>query len=263
METELSKINPDLQSENNLVKQALQATKINQALPHEIGGAISAAVDKAIFYLGLKTEDSDRDLIKLNVIADVKRHFPLLTVDELAIAIDNGVHGKYGNVVGLSPKDVYNWINAYSISNERRENQERLQKEQTEVKEPTDEEKEKLYFENLINAFEIFKEKGTFSDFGNAVYNYLDKKGKINFTVEQKEDFMRMALINLKNEFNPLQHVGNMIKANEFKLILNEIIEQPKNLRVVSEAKRCALNHLFKEFAEIDMEITDLFDTNN
>lgn len=259
MGTELSKINSDLPSENSLVKQALQATKINQALPHEIGGAISGAIDKAIFYLGLKTDETDRDLIKLNVIADIKRHFPLLTVDELAIAIDNGVHGKYGAVVGLSPKDVYNWINAYSISNERRENQERLQKEQTEVKEPTEEEKEKLRWDNMINAFAIFKEKGTFNDFGNAVYNYLDKKEKINFSVEQKEDFMRMALINLKNQFNPLQHVGNMVKAGEFKAILNEIIEQPKSIRVVSEAKKVALNTFFSELAEMEMNIEDLF----
>lgn len=259
METGLSKIQSDLPSENNLVKQALQATKINQALPHEIGGAISAAVDKAIFYLGLKTEDSDRDLIKLNVIADVKRHFPLLTVDELAIAIDNGVHGKYGNVVGLSPKDVYNWINAYSISNERRENQERLLKEQAEKSEPTEEEKEKVRWDNLINAWELFKQNGYFKDFGNSIYNYLDKKGKIKFTVEQKEDFKRIALINLKNEYNPIQHIGNFVKVSEVKTILNEIESDDKNARVIAEAKKTALNHFFKELADMEMEITDLF----
>lgn len=253
----------NLPSKNELIIQALKDVKVKNAEPAKIGISISDAIDQAIFFLGLNKDTTDVGLLKLTVIQDVKESFPLLTVEEVCIAIKNGSRGKYGQPIGFAPKDAYNWINAYSISNERRENQERLQKEQAEVKEPTEEEKEKLYFDNLINAFEIFKEKGTFSDFGNAVYNYLDKKGKINFTVEQKEDFMRMALANLKNEFNPLQHVGNMIKANEFKLILNEIIEQPKNLRVVSEAKRCALNHLFKEMAEMDMEITDLFDTNN
>lgn len=262
MGSEITKFNQDeFASENSLVKSALQAPKVIHALPHEIDGAISVAVDKAIFYLGLKTDENDRDAIKITAIDDVKRHFKLLTVDELGIAIDNGVHGKYGAVVGLSPKDVYNWINAYSISTERRENQERLQKEQSEVKEPTEEEKEKLRWDNMVNAFALFKDKGTFNDFGNAVYNYLDKKEKINFSVEQKEDFMRMALINLKNQLNPLQHVGNMIKAGEFKAILNEIIEQPKSIRVVSEAKKCALIHLFKELNDLEMSIEDLFIT--
>lgn len=261
MGTELSKIKSDLPSENNLVKQALQATKINQALPHEIGGVISGAIDKAIFYLGLKTDETDRDLIKLNVIADVKRHFPLLTVDELAIAIDNGVHGKYGTVVGLSPKDVYNWINAYSISNERRENQERLQKELAESNEPTEEEKEQIRWDNLINAWDMYKQNGYFKDFGNSIYNYLDKKGKIKFTVEQKEDFKRIALINLKNEFNPIKYIGNFVMVNDVKRILNEIESDDKNARVIAEAKKVALNQLFSELAEMEMSIEDLFIT--
>lgn len=259
MGTELSKINSYLPSENNLVKQALQATKINQALPHEIGGAISGAIDKAIFYLGLKTDEADRDLIKLNVISDVKRHFPLLTIDELAIAIDNGVHGKYGAVVGLSPKDVYNWINAYSISNERRENQERLQKEQAEKNEPTEEEKERLRWDNLINAWCMYKQNGYFKDFGNSIYNYLDKKSKIKFTVGQKEDFKRIALINVKNEFNPIKHIGNFVMVNDVKRILNEIESDDKNARVIAEAKKVALNQFFSELAEMGMNIEDLF----
>lgn len=247
-------------SENQIIKSALSAPKISMALPYEIDGSISMAIDRAIFYLGLKTLQEDRDMIKINAIDDVKRHFKTLTISEIGIAIDNGVRGLYGPVIGLSPKDIFNWMSAYSKSDERKINLEAVSKEMYAEPEPTDEEKAKLAWANLVNAWESYKANGTFNDFGNSVYNSLLINEKINFTKEQRDEFKKQAELNLLARYNPIKNIGNEIKMNECRGIIAEIKADGNNARLISEAKNIALNQFFKDLLEMDMSIEDLFE---
>lgn len=246
-------------SENQIIKSALTGTLVRLAIPYEIDGAVSVAIDKAIFYLGLKTILEDRDMIKITVIDDVKRHFPNLTISEVGIAIENGSKGLYGKVVGLAPKDVFEWLSAYSICEARKIQIAELAKQNKVKPEPTDEQKAQMRWNNLLKAWAFFKEHKYYNDYGNAVYNMLLMNGKINFTVEQKEGFKIEALKNLESEYNPLKHIGNPIKVSEMYKLVKDIHEDPKKTRVIAEAKRIALHRFFSDLAEMQMEITDLF----
>lgn len=246
-------------SENEKIKQAFQSKKINECSEMEIDIELSTAIDKAILFLGLNTHEQDRYAIKFMACDDVRGKFPLMAIKEISTAIELGVRGNYGEVFGIAPKDIYNWLNSYSISNSRRENQEKLQKEQSERIEPTDEDKAKIYWNNLVKAWHLYKEHGYYNDFGNSVYNTLLINEKINFTIEQKEDFKRIALINLKSIYNPTQHVGNVVKVNEARSILNEIESSSHNSRLIAEAKKIALNQFFKDLLDMDMNVEDLF----
>lgn len=261
METNLQVINnPEPISENQIIKAALTAPLVKVAIPYEIDSSVSVSVDKAIFYLGLKTSSEDRDMIKVTVIDDVKRHFPNLTISEVGIAIENGSKGLYGKVVGLAPKDVFEWLSAYTISEARKIQVAELAKQSEPAPEPTDEEKRLIKWANMIRAWETYKKDGYFNDYGNSVYKTLVDNGKINFTDEQKADFTRMAKADLLREYNPLQHVGNVVKTNEFKAIVAEITSAgDNNTRVKVAARKIALNHFFKELDEMDMTVTDLF----
>lgn len=247
-------------SENQIIKSALTGTLVRLAIPYEIDGVVSVAIDKAIFYLGLKTILEDRDMIKITVIDDVKRHFPNLTISEVGIAIENGSKGKYGKVIGLAPKDVFEWLSAYSVSQERKTQVAELAKHNEPTPEPTEEQKRQLRWVNMLNAWAAYKKDGAINDHGNAVYNTLVNNGRINYSEEQMSDFIRIAKADLMKEYNPLQHVGNFVKANECKAIIAQITSGgDENTRVIVAAKKIALNHFFAELAEMQMEITDLF----
>lgn len=252
--------NPNnLPSKNEELKNALTATKIKNSLPHEIGGVVSIAIEKAIFYLGLKTEQSDRDLIKITVIEDVKKHFPSLTLSEIGLAIENGSKGVYGKVMGLAPKDAYLWLYEFSQSTERKQVLAIVSKENDIPLKPTDEELKSLAWDNTVRAWETYKENNYFNDYGNIVYKYLAKNGKINYSEDQRNDFKRMAKAALNSQYNPSNSVGNAIKMNEHRHILKEVNSSDDNARLISEAKKLALNHFFKELKEIGSEIQDLF----
>lgn len=260
MESNLQVINNTPTSENQIIKSALTAPLVRSAIPYEIDGAVSVAIDRALFYLGSKMPIEDRDMVKVAVIDDAKRHFPNLTIAEIGVAIDNGVKGMYGKVVGLAPKDVFDWLTAYSISEQRKNQASQLAKEGEPKPEPTDEEKATLYWNNLVNAWLTFKKDGCYNDHGNSVYNTLLANGKINYSDGQMADFMRIAKADLIKEYNPLKHVGNVVKVNEFKAIIAEITSGgDDNTRVKVAARKLALNHFFGELLEMETEITDLF----
>lgn len=249
----------NLPSQNEQLKNALQSPKIKEAIPYEIAGVVSSSIEKALFYLGLKTIEIDRDSIKATVIEDIKEHFKSLTIKEIEIAIKNGSRGIYGEVFGLAPKDVYNWIYAFSQSQERKEVVAEVEKQNTFTYSPTEKELKALAWTNLLNAWAKFKAQGFYNDFGNVIYKQLVLNGKINYTESQRADFKRMAKSNLNREFNPVNSINNSIKMFENKKILSEINANEDNARLISEAKKVALNHFFKELLEIGSEIEDLF----
>ena len=248
-----------VKSENEVVKEALMAPKIKDCDQSDIGVAVSEAIEKAIFYLGLKTPAEDRTMIKYSVRDDITKNFPLMTMDEIKFAIDAGVHGKYGQVMGLSPKDVYNWIVDFSKSDIRKTKLIEIEKEQDENPQPSDEQQAQMRWDNLINAWLFYKKNGYVKDYGNAVFNTLEINGKLSYTSDQMEDFRRMAKMNLEKRYNPLNHVGDFVKVSEVKAILTQIRNEDKNARVESETKLIALNHFFAELLEFGSEVQDLF----
>jgi len=262
METGIIKQQND-NSENSIIKKALLATQIKHALPYEIDGAINNAIEKAIFFLGLKISEQDRTSIKVIIFDDIKKHFAGLTIAEIGIAIENGSKAKYGEVFGLAPKDVFHWLTEYSASQERIEVKVQLEKESQKPTEPTDEQKAQIAWNNLVLAWRFFKENGYYNDYGNSVYNTLDANGKINFTKYQKLEFKAQALSNLEKQHNPLQYMGNVVKINEARAILDEIRSSDQSTRLVAECKRIALNKFFKNLADVEMEIEDMFETTN
>lgn len=248
-----------VKSENQIVKEALLAPKIKDSNPDDIDDAISASIEKAIFYLGLKTPIQDRSMIKHSVFNDVTKHFPLMTKDEIIFAIDAGSHGQYGPVVGISPKDIYNWIVAFSKSDIRKTKLIEIEKEQEENPQPSDEQQAQMRWDNLINAWLFYKKNRYVNDYGNAVFNTLEINGKLSYTSDQMEDFRRMAKLNLEKKYNPLNHVGDFVKVSEVKAILTQIRNEDKNARVESETKLIALTHFFGELLDFGTEVQDLF----
>lgn len=241
------------------IKAALIEKKIVECSETEIVLSISPAINKAIFYLGYKITDADSELLKLMVIDDIKKSFINLSLPEVVIAIENGYRGIYGEVFGLAPKDVYNWLNSYIHDQVRRNAKKEIQCENDFDNEPSDEEKKKLFWFNLMNAWEIYKKNGFYNDIGNAIYSTLSINKKIEFTEEQRSNFKERAKAIVIAEFNPEKHFGNDIKMKEAMKMVNSVKSGTQEQRVIAEAKRIALNEFFADLLKSGNEIEDLF----
>jgi len=204
--------------------------------------------------------DADVNYLVNEVTNTIIENYPSLRLIEIPIAFSNGIRKKYGEYFGLCVVSFELFIAGYLNSHERTELVKEAYKVLYEPAEPTEEEKAQLYWNNLVNAWLTFKKDGYYNDHGNSVYTTLINNGKINYTDDQMADFMRIAKANLLKEYNPLQHVGNFVKSNEFKAIIAEITSGgDNNTRVKVAARKIALNHFFSELAEMEVEITDLF----
>lgn len=262
-------INNQVESEFQLIKAALGGTKITHSLPYEIDSCVSTSVEKAIFFLGLKTAIDDRNAIKITVISDIKKHFSNLTLSEISIAIDNGVRGKYGGVIGLSPKDVYNWIDAYSKSAER--NMAKGEIITQKVKnEPTADEKFTVGKDLCLELFAKYEASQQLTMSALAVYEYLKSldliqkdykigiyKQAVEETIKNKrievtlsQDLHRRRIMNAELEILEQNYLNDGLTQDQHnevlrtgrKIILknwfDDLIINEENLEELIEAKR-------------------------
>lgn len=251
-------------SERQLMISALCDTRVAAAPIEDLAMVVSKAIEKGIFYLGLINKSApDREALKMMVMEDCQTSFITLTLSEVKNAIENGFRGKYGDVRGMAPKDVYNWLKAYK--NDPMRNTVRLELEaasQDMSEPPTEEEQIAIATYNLNNAWNTFKQKGYFTDHGNVIYNILDANGKIPFTLEDKERLWKLAKGQLINYHAPEKHFGNEVKMKEAMAITNSIKSEDAKHRIKSEAKQIAVNEFFARLVKDGIELWDIFKTD-
>lgn len=228
----------------------------------DVFNVVNASIAQCYAHLNFSVPgEADRNYLVNEVTNTIIENYPSLRLNEIQIAFSNGIRKKYGEYFGLCVVSFELFITGYLNSPERAELVKEVSKITDDKPEPTEEEKAHLYWNNLVNAWLTFKKEGCYNDHGNSVYTTLQNNGKINYTDDQMADFMRIAKADLMKEYNPLQHVGNFVKSNEFKAIIAEITNGGNdNTRVKVSAKKIALNHFFGELVAMDMEITDLFE---
>lgn len=247
---------PIPQKDNPLLKP-----NVIEEVKEDVFNTVKASIAQCYAHLNIAVPGAGDLNYLINEVTDtIIKNYPSLRLQEIPIAFANGIRKKYGEYFGLCVISFEQFITGYLNSNDRAE----LVKEKSKLietkTEPTEDEKALIYWNNLVNAWLTFKKDGSYNDHGNSVYTTLVNNGKINYSDEQMGDFMRMAKADLMKQYNPLQHVGNPIKAGEFKAILSEIMNGgDNNTRVKVAAKKIALNHFFGELFDMEMEIIDLF----
>lgn len=250
---------PQIDSEKGLIQAALRGTSIADATREDLVIAISATIERGCFFLGLNKSQPDKDSLKLMVIEDCKRRFKDLTLAEIKLAIDNGVHGFYGEVRGMAPRDVYHWLDSYKKEAIRQESLKEL-KEGDEIKwSPNDDERARIDMYTLETAWLKFKETGSYIDYGNSVYNILDVNRKINLSVDQKNECLEKAKSYLISYYAQEKRLSDDRKLSDIVAISNQVRDTDRNIRVVSEAKRIALTMFFENMVKEGKDIYQLF----
>lgn len=170
-------------------------------------------------------------------------------ISEIELALNNGIYKKYGEYKALSSVTFINWIQKYYTERidlifKQRQIEEKLQKNKEMIK-PSESEIENRLKQLALKAFETYKEKGFYDDFGNVVYDYLSEKEIIKFTLEEKNKFMQDAKLKL----------SSTDKEKSFKDFLKLIEQKDKKTInvVISEAKRLALNNYFSTIKNLEI----------
>ena len=250
--------------EGEIVKAKTSAL-INDLPEGDVFLKVKMLIKMAYFNAGFKingdTEVEMSDnliLMTRSFILELKSKYNIFSIEELDIIFRRGVLKEFGDYMGLSVVSFMSWVGEYYQQRQLAifKNNDNLAKS---YKEPeiSDQEKEEIMIKGVHRAFAEYKEKGQYHDFGNAIYNYLDKKGLIKFTPADKQSFMASARMNLQLDTNEKIENGcrNVFERNELFKFIKQLEQNDTSIhkRIISEAKQVALNLFFLTTKSIEL----------
>lgn len=229
---------------------ALDSKKVAQSTESEIACTLSQAVTKAFFYLNYKPKSSEEyGLIIDALLSEVVQHFKGLTLEEIKLACLHGSKGYYGDVMGIGVAQVLKWLDMFMADSRRIKARKELsiaRESKQECKQLTNDD-----YKNLaLNAFEQYKKTGHYDDYGNIIYNFLEREDIINFCSQRKKEIKNTVLeLELKKRSTPF----NIDEKRRFEREKNEILNGFGGL--AGKCKRYALQVYFSELLEMGMEL--------
>lgn len=237
---------------------------------------LAKIIGTAIWVMGITEKsmsDSEQEMFIPLAIEEIKNEFSQLSIEDIRIAFKKGSRRHYGDTFQMSIVNINVWLNAY-IEETKPIAMLKLPmiKKEEEVKELTEEEKEKLHkywLNGVYREFNNFKETGfyTFHDFKNSFFFYCQKLGLINLTDEHKEIIWNKAKQQLQKEYNPNNERlwGRKIdlKAIYDVLKLDEVNDDKVEKLIATRSRRIALKHFFKKLIKEDKDLKDVVEMAN
>ncbi len=229
---------------------ALNSKKVVDCVDSEIMMSISAGVAKAIFDLGHQAKDvTEYQQMCNSIFIKVRRRFGMLTLDEIKLACEYGSEGAYGDVMGVNVVQVTKWLQAFVADLRRIKAKKELlasQESKPEQKQLT----ESDYTNLALSAFDKYKETGYYNDYGNIIYNFLERSGIINFCDQRKKEIKEAVL---KEEIERFSTPINLYEKRRFEREKSEILDGM--LGLAGKCKKHALLVYFSELLSMGMEL--------
>lgn len=122
---------------------------------------------------------------------DLKKLYPRNTLPEVAEAFSLGVRSKLGNWYGLGVITYCLWMDKFNELEDRKnalmlKSKQDALKELPAKKDLSDKDKEGIATRAYMQCFDIYSSTGRIQDYGNGVFKWLERTGKINLTHEEK-----------------------------------------------------------------------------
>lgn len=229
-----------------------------------VGERVKRAINLAVFTVGYKVENLS-DLILL-LVKDIFMDFKYMTISEIELAFRLGSRGKLGEIMGLSLRTFYNWLDAYKEY--KTEAIGSLMQIKEKPKEMTTEQKRISYtnwLNSYIDSFNKYKNKQPIElfDIGNVFYDFCEKYGIAYISTEEKNELYERAKDIIKNNHSR-DNAKSTIQANEFAEIINSIKLNRYNddikSKIIAEAKRLAILKIFDKLIEQNIELSDIIE---
>jgi hypothetical protein len=266
------------------VIKSSSSKKVIQTSENDLNELILDCITLALFDLRQSLEDNEIQILKSRIVFDLKLHWRGLTIWDIKQAFELGSRGHFrakpDEVVMLSVEKVYNWIKAYKIQIKEpamKKAPQLLLKENIESREYTPEEiqkknkeAEKLEFENIKNAFNIWKDGNVINDPYGIMYEFMNRRGMIKLSKERRQEIYKKELeeyiSNLKDSDGIVKGVNRAEKEKNRDLIdlYNESKDKLSKL-VHPDLKRCvdlkcmhiAIRKTFEDIHTIGMTIEE------
>ena len=223
--------------------------KIKELPNEELNKSIINLVNTIYATAGQRASDDDIKALCILLKTELKTYFANATINEVEIACSKGIRKEYGEYFGISIVSINNWIKRNLTSEERINTIKKYQNIISMNQQPNElsqAEKDKIMLDS-VDRLKEYSQQPEFNvenfDFGNAVYDFLVSNGTINYTTDEKNNFMEVAKEHLKRDAM-LQKVRFEITHGSFNKILT-VIEAQKSKPVVILAKKYALKKYF------------------
>lgn len=246
----------------NLPEETINPLTVPSIKSHsddEIFSVVLMSLARSFTDLG-REQLGDRDKNYLaNSLADlIPRKYPSIRLHEIPEAFAKGIRGKYGEFYGLSVVSFENFIEAH-LAHESREQFAKLLPVVSESKEPDQDTKFKIAKENAIKAFKDYSIGKDISLSALIVYSFLDGLKLIEFTPEEKWEFVEEAVQFLETDLlrKSIETLNKHQRADYMKQILAVKNRTAVDL-IKNTAKRFTLYAFFKSCIMESLDINDL-----
>lgn len=246
--TRIEKSVPVLTSEQVSVVKAYQTgTKLKTASKTQLGDLW----DRLIFMLGIritqaskKDFDEDMDLLTVYILQE----FPERTLEEIELAYRMLLRGELGIEAYpiLNPNQFSRVVNRYveKTQDEYNDALDMIDASNEEpTPQPTAEELETLFQQTYQKALAMARKLETFDDYGNYLFDELDKRGLIDFTAEEETEIFKQAREDLIKEKEAQKQAATAPNKLEIEKLIMAIEERSfiGSAPIMTKAKRIAL----------------------
>lgn len=175
---------------------AVDRPKVRELTTPEVYNPLVVLIAHLYLLRGQQVESGDLRFQAGELEQELRSSYPWLSLEEVRIALDNGVKKKYGEYYGLNVITYLDWIKAYAESEARRK-----AKEEAELAKlppphvPTPEEIEENTRKGILALQSLWESESFFMWCPDPAddYAYLLAKGLINPTKEDKARAMDLA----------------------------------------------------------------------
>ena len=191
---------------NTALAEALRGSvTVATATPARLEYVLAQAMAKAFADMGYKADERADEVLYLvqNLPAEVLKHLPAMRLDELPIAINLGILRHFGNFYGLNLATFMFFLNSHYQSNRRAEAvKQALAAHNTASAPPSPAERQAAMRRRIVAAYQQYLAQGYYTDYGNLVFDGLNRLYKIPFGPEREAAIWQQARQNLQQQYS-------------------------------------------------------------
>ncbi|MDR0385607.1 MAG: hypothetical protein LBH60_05980 [Prevotellaceae bacterium] len=237
-----------------IIRGALSTPKVRDSTEIAVKTSLNFAVVKLFQLAGQAVDGNDLKVIVKEVAADLHKRYRGMTMEEVEYALNAGVRGDYGEYYGINVVSINKWLKAYYSSDERREAiRSTLFPEKALLPEHrlTPDETELARHRAALAKWQQFKQSQRCGGRVDGIYRYLDGRGLIPFTVEEKHSMVATARKELQREAK--EEAGTV---RSVELALGRITEDA----VLNRARLIAVNAFFARLVNEGKELKEMLE---
>jgi len=251
---------------NELERQIIKATRSSMVKDVEDKNLISlliVIIENAFIDTGQSPKVADSDIKRFNkefaksLMQDIREYFSSIRVEEIELAVKNGIRNYYGDFFGINVSTIHGFIRAYKHSPDRSEAI-RKQKLHEESMITTDNSKpaniEAMFRAGCIQAFEDYKKTKNIIDFGSVRYEYLKEKGLITISEQQYKELKIRAKTLVELELSSMKSG----KDTSSIIALINTFNNQRESRVTAEINLLAMKDFFDTLISQNKSLADL-----